>query len=238
VAASKRTKEMPFHEVAGLFPLLEGEEFEALKADIAAHGLREPVWTWRGKILDGRNRYRACRELGVEPALREWDGQGSLVAFVLSLNLHRRHLGSCQRAAVAADVLPLLEREARERQRQAGKEHGRGRPRGKLPEQIPGADGAPVAGEARQQAARLTGTNARYVSMAKRVRDADPELFQRVKRGELNLYEAKNELHQREKRDRLERAEEERLGKRCGQWGVEIRQSESSRNLAALEREV
>ena len=37
-------------------------------------------------------RYQACRELGIEPKFQEWDGQGSLVAFVISLNQHRRHL--------------------------------------------------------------------------------------------------------------------------------------------------
>ena len=53
--------DLPFHPVASLFPLVTGPEYEALKADIAAHGRREPVWTWQGAIIDGRNRYRACR---------------------------------------------------------------------------------------------------------------------------------------------------------------------------------
>ena len=45
------------HPIATLFPLMEGEEFEAFKADIAAHGVREPVWLHPdGRLLDGRNR--------------------------------------------------------------------------------------------------------------------------------------------------------------------------------------
>jgi hypothetical protein len=107
-------------------------EVEKLKADIAAHAQREPIWVRREpipdstlhehmlKIIDGRNRYRACRELGIEPERREWDGNGSLVAFVISQNLHRRHLDSGQRATVAVERLPLLEAEAKERQRAAG----------------------------------------------------------------------------------------------------------------------
>jgi hypothetical protein len=65
---------LPFHEVANLFPLLEGKDFEDFKADIATNGQRDDVWTWQGKIIDGRNRARACEDLGVEPCLfvRQW----------------------------------------------------------------------------------------------------------------------------------------------------------------------
>jgi N6-adenosine-specific RNA methylase IME4 len=81
------------------------EEFEELKADIAANGLREPIWLHPdGRIIDGRHRYRACCELGLEPPFRTWDGQGSLVGLVVSLNLHRRHLSESQRAMVAAKL--------------------------------------------------------------------------------------------------------------------------------------
>jgi len=51
---------MEFHPAANIFPLLEGDEFEAFKADVKRHGQRETIWTFEGKILDGRNRHRAC----------------------------------------------------------------------------------------------------------------------------------------------------------------------------------
>src|SRR5262245_58355928 len=111
---------MEFHPVANIFPLMEGTEFEALKADIAANGLREPIWTFDGQIVDGRNRYRACQELGIEPATCEWNGRGSLVKFVVSLNLHRRHLTSSQSAVVALEVGPWRAKEAKGRKQAAG----------------------------------------------------------------------------------------------------------------------
>jgi hypothetical protein len=88
----------PFHPAADLFPLLTGKEYAALRDDVAAHGQREDIVLLDGQILDGRNRYRVCRELGLEPRCRAWDGEGSPVAFVLSANLHRRHLDASQRA--------------------------------------------------------------------------------------------------------------------------------------------
>jgi hypothetical protein len=49
---------------------------------------------------------------GVAPRFTEWPGGGSPVEWVIATNLHRRHLTASQRAVVALDILPLLEREA------------------------------------------------------------------------------------------------------------------------------
>ena len=98
----------PYHPIANVFPLLQGEEFEQLKADIAANGLLEAIWLHPdGRIIDGRNRHRACIETNTEPRFRAWDGQGSLVSFVVSLNLHRRHLNESQRAMIAAKIAKM-----------------------------------------------------------------------------------------------------------------------------------
>jgi len=105
-----------YHPVADLFPLLEGEEFDELKADIAANGLLEPIWIHPdGSILDGRNRHRACIEIETRPGFRTWDNGGSLVSFVTSMNLHRRHLSYDQRVGIALKLEPAFAEEARGR---------------------------------------------------------------------------------------------------------------------------
>ncbi len=80
-----------FHPAANIFPLMQGEAFESLVADIRAHGQHEPISLFNGKIIDGRNRYRACLEAGVEPKFRQYEGTEEwLVQFILSANLERR----------------------------------------------------------------------------------------------------------------------------------------------------
>jgi hypothetical protein len=59
--------ELEHHPLAALFPLLEGRAFEEFNADIAMNGLREPIVLYERKVLDGRNRLRACIEIGTEP---------------------------------------------------------------------------------------------------------------------------------------------------------------------------
>src|SRR5258705_10815697 len=88
----------PFHPLADLFPLLEGDEFEQLVADIKANGLIEDIVLYDGMILDGRNRYRACLAAGVPPTTYNADKWiADPAAFVVSANIRRRHLTHAQK---------------------------------------------------------------------------------------------------------------------------------------------
>lgn len=91
------------HPLASLFPRMAGAEFEALKSDIKTNGLRQPIVTHQGMILDGGNRYQACMDLGIKPLMTEYTGD-NLVTYVLSANFFRRHLSPGQQAAIVASA--------------------------------------------------------------------------------------------------------------------------------------
>lgn len=86
------------HPEAERFPMIEGFAYEAFKEDIRVNGQLEPIRLLDGKIIDGRNRYKALTELGM-PLVTE-DVEGDADSLVMSFNLHRRHLSKSQRDAL------------------------------------------------------------------------------------------------------------------------------------------
>jgi hypothetical protein len=106
-----------YHPLADIFPLMEGAEFDALVADIKANGVREKIWLYEGKILDGRNREHAAAAAGVPCSTCLYEGDDP-VGFVIAKNIKRRHLDEPLRAMIAAKPLrraleDLIEREER-----------------------------------------------------------------------------------------------------------------------------
>ena len=155
---------MEFHEIASIFPMMTEPELQVLADDIKANGLREPIVVHEGKIIDGRNRYRACELVGVEPHYEEWNGNGSLVAYVVSLNLHRRHLSESQRSMVATRLATL-----KDGQKQ----------------------GASIEAPTQREAAKMLKVGRVTVQRARVVEQHGvPELVQAVERDEISVFTA------------------------------------------------
>lgn len=94
------------HPLAEIFPRMTEKEIDELAADIKAHGLREPIWLIGDQVIDGRHRMIACERAGVPLQVRQYEGDNP-AAFVVSLNLKRRHLNESQRAMVASGLANL-----------------------------------------------------------------------------------------------------------------------------------
>lgn len=174
-------QEFTFHPACLLFPQMADDELRVLAEDIRQNGLVNAIVTLNGQILDGRNRYLACGMASVEPRFKEWEGPGSPTEWVISQNLFRRHLTSSQKAVVAFGLLPLLEAEAKERQRLS---QGRGKKGGK---KLPTLS---ANGKATEVAARIAKTNRVYVGTVKKIHRQAPELVEEVRNGTLTVLDA------------------------------------------------
>lgn len=165
------------HPLCTLFPRVTGAEFDGLVADIKAHGLRQPIVLHGGMILDGGNRYRACVEAGVEPVFQEFQGD-SLVSFVLSANLHRRHLSAGQQAAIVASAQDWAKAQT------VGK---------------PKSGNVTGLATVAERAAK-SGASDKTQRMADKVAKADPELAKKVAHGEVSLPKAVQKVEAKTKK--------------------------------------
>jgi hypothetical protein len=161
----------PDHRYVAMFPLLVLKPFDDLVENMRQFGQLVPCVRYKGEVLDGRNRVRACIHLGIKPDFVEWrppkpdeDVDTQILEFIVSMNLHRRQLEPGQRALVAADYYEKI----------------------KLPKGTRGG-----AGPSLRRAADLFGLGAGTVLDAVQLkRNGKPEAIAAVAAGELSLTRA------------------------------------------------
>ena len=171
--------DMPIHPAANVFPLMSGSEYTRLLEDIQAHGLQVPITLCDGQILDGRNRYRACRDAGVAPQFSDYTGD-SPIAFAWSVNVPRRNLTPSQIAMASLDILTLLEADAETR-----------RALNLRPESPDALNSTHrEQGRSAEKVAKITGTGVTIIAEAKFVKKTDPDLAARVTEGTISVHGA------------------------------------------------
>ncbi|HAU75923.1 MAG TPA: hypothetical protein DCW88_10445 [Agrobacterium sp.] len=151
------------HPLAELFPMMDDDAFLDFAQDIEKHGQREPIIIYENKILDGRNRYKACQMLGFSPRFKEYNGNDAL-GFVISLNLKRRHLTESQRSMVAGKLANL----------------GKGN--------LSKSANLPISPVSQPEAAKMLNVSERSVRTAKQVQKTGvPELVKAVEEGAVSV---------------------------------------------------
>lgn len=115
-------------EFRTLIPPLADDERERLEASIVAEGVREPIVTWDGTIIDGHNRYAICQEHGLEcpNREREFASREAAKIWIIENQFGRRNLNDYNRSVLALKLEPLYQAEAKRKVQESGKVHGRG----------------------------------------------------------------------------------------------------------------
>jgi len=194
------------HGAALTLPPMKQSEMDALKQSIVSQGQLFAAVILDGKLLDGRNRQEAIRQLVSEKKLApttellvvEWyaetkHGRKSVAEFVKGANVDRRHLNESQRAMVAARLLPMLRAEAKERQRQAARDTNTQRKSGKRPaKKAPSKSAAQIASDSSGYK-----VSSRTVERAEFVTKTDPALAKQVFAGELTVKQAERRIRKR-----------------------------------------
>ena len=172
-------KPREFHELASLFPMLPETEINLLAQDIKTNGLMYPITLYGDKIIDGRNRYKACELAGVEPFFTEYTGNDPL-QYVISLNLKRRHLNPSQ-------IDALTEKIANMRQ-------------GERTDIEPSATLQKVSVK---QACALTGGSERGVQYVREIKKKAPERIAEIESGRVTIHNVLKDIKDTEKRQEI-----------------------------------
>lgn len=183
------TAALEVHPAANLFPMLDDKALAALAADIKANGLRDPIVLWEGKIIDGRNRMTACQRAEVRPTFTTLLHCPDPVTYVLSANLHRRHLTDDERALCAASLKDHYQKKTAaahaEASKAGGLKAGNGRSVGVAPPDATPIDGAKWT----ELAASDWKTSPKSIERADAIK-AQPELHGAVKAKAISLSRA------------------------------------------------
>lgn len=185
------------HPIAEVFPMLPDAELEEMANSVKLIGLQRKITLLDGKILDGRNRDRACEIAGVQPEFEEFDParDGSPVQFVAAQNLRRRDLTSGQKAMAALRLIPFFEAEDKAAADAAGGENGAGDAThvdssGDFSQVAPRKQKKSGENKAAAKAARSTGTSRTQVERAKKLQKKNPKAAADVAAGTTSLNKA------------------------------------------------
>ena len=100
-----------------LIPPLTDDEYSRLERSIIAEGVRDPIITWNGTIVDGHNRYRICQEHGIAFKTAEivFGSKDAAKIWIIENQFGRRNLNSYQKSVLALQLEPLYAAEAKRR---------------------------------------------------------------------------------------------------------------------------
>ena len=194
---------MEFHEIANIFPMMTGDEYRQLVASIDKNGLRDPVELYDGKILDGRNRYTACLELGIEPEYKQWGGDDPW-EYVWDKNAERRHLDAIQKVMILQIKLSGQKEWQAERNR---KREEANRARSEAQKGIPKAEKERVVSldttRSRDDLAKIANVSPATAARAQALFNARPDLAEEVASGNMKFSEATRQRKKDEYKDRV-----------------------------------
>jgi hypothetical protein len=187
------------HPVASLFPEMPAADFVALVADIRQNGVKVPILVHRGKILDGRHRYRACLELGIACPVVQWDGEDAWLE-AQSRNMLRRHLAKDQIYAIrklAAERFPELDAPLKAAKEEAKQRQIRKSRRGRKSAAAvnePSASRPSGRKESADVIGAQLGVSGATVKRVDRLAREAPELVLKVAAGEMSVIRALREV--------------------------------------------
>lgn len=196
-------------EFAALIPPLSPDEYALLDASIRRDGCRDALVVWRGRLLDGHNRFEICQRHGIEfeTVEMEFDDRDEAMVWIIDNQKGRRNISDIDRIALASRRESIVARQAKANQAAAADarrdDKGRLQPKSaKLPTQV----------NTRAASAKSAGVGERTYDAGKLILDAaekgeiPAETIEDVRRGRAAIHRVAKDV--KENRAKAKRDEQ------------------------------
>ena len=181
-------------ELEVLIPPLTSEEFKQLERNILEEGIRDPLVTWNGILVDGHNRYRIATEYDIDfvTVEKEFADMNAVKEWMINNQFGRRNLNNYQRSVLALQLEDVFKAKAKENLVLSGENYGKGT-------QI-SANPIIQKVETRQEIAKVANVSHDTISKVKKIEaTASPEIKAKVSTGQISINEAFKEIKKEEK---------------------------------------
>ena len=179
------------------FPEMSKEHFNNLKNDMIINGYDKtfPVYLYEDKIIDGWNRYKACKELNIEPNFKEFKGdKKEAVVFILRTN-NRRDLTPYQRSIMALEYEPFFKAKAKENLKASGGDR-------KSENKISGCQISDKAIDTKKELSKVANVSHDTIAKVKKIQEKAPEEIKaKLSTGEVSINAAYKEIKKEEKKE-------------------------------------
>jgi N6-adenosine-specific RNA methylase IME4 len=175
-------------ELESLIPPLSNEEFKQLERNILEEGIREPLITWNGILIDGHNRYRIVMEhdMNYETLEKEFENINRVKEWMINNQFGRRNLSNYQRSILALELEYVFREKAKE------KEQFR-----KTTSQI--SDESLPEISTKKELAKIANVSHDTIAKVKKIQsNATPEVKEKLNTGTMSINEAYKEIKKEE----------------------------------------
>lgn len=186
-------------ELRDFIPPLSGEEKKQLEDSLLKYGYKgAPIFTWKGYIVDGHNRYEICQKHNIEFPIDDLDlGDDATIIdvmeWMINTQLGRRNLPPAQRISVVDKFKKKIQEQAKEKQSEAGKEFGNGK-------SSSSPNGEKLNIHTDKELAKMAGVGTGTIARYNRVMNSDDEeLKKKVLSDEVKINTAYEEIRKKEK---------------------------------------
>ncbi len=188
-------------EFESLIPSLTADEFKTLELSIIKDGLREPIITNKGVIIDGHNRYKICAEHNIpfKTAEKDFESENDIKIWIIKNQFGRRNLQNIDRIQLALILEPLISEKAKAQQgtRTDLKADNICQISDKsIKEQVKPLK--PI--DTKKELAKIAGVSHDTISKVKKIADISPDAIDRIKAGKTTINKAYKDIKKAELR--------------------------------------